>query len=402
MNILLVSQNVVLGGAQRVVINLAYYLEKFGHQVFIFSPHVDLKGVSEIAHKLNYISPNIPILKKVGPSYKMLDNLVKLVVNLYRLRQELKKVVKQYNIDIISAHNPPSQWLASFLSVPVVWSCNEPIALWPSKKKEYFPLNIESPGFFRRSIEFFYEIVDYIIAHWGITKIATLSQRTKNEVKALYHREAEVCRVGVDFSFFSEGDGDSIRRQHNLEDAFVFLQTGHFNYEKNHKCSIEAFSLVRKRIKQKTKLLFVGDGPLKKEIETLISKLDLNKEVIFAGRVDEESLRHYYHACDCLLFPSFNQSWGLTPFEIMAAGKISIVSDDCGASEVIGGQRIGFVTSPTPKNFAEMMEYVYNHPEKCQERIKRGKKYVQEYLSYEHYSKEMLGIFEHLLQSGKK
>ncbi len=402
MNVLLVTQNVALGGAQRVVINLAYHLKKFGHQVFIFSPHVDLKGVSKIAHKLNYISPNIPILKKVGPSYKMLDNQVKLAVNLYRLRKELKKVVKQYNIDIISAHNPPSQWLASFLSVPVVWSCNEPIALWPSKKKEYFPLNIEPPGFFKRFIEYFYEIVDCFIAHRGITKIVTLSKRTKNEVKALYHREAEVCRVGADFLFFAKGDGDSIRRQHNLEDTFVFLQTGHFNYEKNHKCSIEAFSLLKNRIRSKTKLLFVGDGPLKKEIEILVSKLDLNKEVIFAGRVDEESLRHYYHACNCLLFPSFNQSWGLTPFEIMAAGKISIVSDDSGASEVIGGQRIGFVTSPTPKNFAEMMEYIYNHPQECQQRTIRGKKYVQEYLNYEHYSKKMIGIFEHILQKEKK
>jgi len=402
MNILLVSQNIALGGAQRVVINLAYYLEKFGHQVLIFSPHIDLKGVSKIAHKLNYISPNIPILKKVGPSYKMLDNPVKLTVNLCRLRKELKKAVKQYNIDIINAHNPPSQWLASFLSVPVVWSCNEPVSLWPSRKKEYFPLNIEPPGFFGRGIELFYEIVDYIIAQWGITKIVTLSQRTKNEVKALYHRKADICRVGVDFSFFAEGNGNSVRRQYNLEETFVFLQTGHFKHEKNHKCSVEAFSLFKKRLRQKTKLFFVGDGPLRGEIENLVNKLDLNKEVIFTGRVDEESLHDYCHACDCLLFPAFNQSWGLTPFEIMAAGKISIVSDDCGASEVIGSQRIGFVTSPKPKNFAEMMEYVYNHPEKCQERIKRGKKYVQEYLSYEHYSKEMLGIFEHLLQSGKK
>lgn len=402
MNVLLVSQNVALGGAQRVVINLAYYLKKFGHQVFIFSPHVDLKGVSKIAHKLNYISPNIPILKKVGPSYKMLDNPVKLAVNLYRLRQQLKKVVKQSNIDIISAHNPPSQWLASFLSVPVVWSCNEPIALWLSKKKEYFPLNIESPGFFKRCVEFFYEIVDYIIAHWGITKIVTLSQRTKSEVKALYHRDPEVCRVGVDFSFFAQGDGDSIRRQYNLEDTFVFLQTGHFNHEKNHKCSVEAFSFFKKRIRQKTKLLFIGDGPLRQEIETLANKFDLNKEVIFAGRVDEESLRDYYHACDCLLFPAFNQSWGLTPFEIMAAGKISIVSDDCGASEVIGIQRIGFVTPPTPKNFAEMMEYVFNHPQECHERTIRGKKHVQEHLSYENYSKKMMGVFESLLQREKK
>ena len=206
----------------------------------------------------------------------------------------------------------------------------------------------------------------------------------------------------MDFSFFSEGSGDSIRRQYNLEDTFVFLQTGHFNYEKNHKCSVEAFSLLKKHIRHKTKLLFVGDGPLKKEIKTLVNKLDLNKEVIFAGRVDEESLRDYYHACDCLLFPSFNQSWGLTPFEIMAAGKISIVSDDCGASEVIGGQRIGFVTSHTPKNFAEMMEYVYNHPKECRERAIRGKKHVQDYLSYERYSKKMMGIFEHILQREKK
>lgn len=402
MNILIVSQNITIGGAQRVIVYLAHYMKKLGHNVIVFSPHVDLEGLINVARDIEYISPNVPIMRKVNSRYEMLNKPLLLVKNLWKLRRELKRTIKEYKIDVINAHNPPSQWISSFLSVPVVWSCNEPIALWQSKKVDYFTLNNDPPDIFKRLLEQGYELFDYIIARWGVHRIVVLDHKNEGRVKRLYKRDAYICRPGADLSFFSEDINADIQKKFNLGRSFVLLQTGHFNPEKNQQCSIKALSIFQNQTGQSAKLMLVGDGPLRKELEDLAKGLNLHDSVIFAGRVDDSTLRNFYHACNCLLFPAVNQTWGLTTFEAIAAGKVPIVSDDCGASEVIAEQEIGFVANPNPEEFARMIEYVSRHPEECKEKVERGQRYIGRELTYRRYAQRMLQIFRKVLDSQKK
>ena len=71
MNILIISQNITLGGAQRVVVHLSDHLNRNGHNAWILTPHIDLENMSEIARRQNYLECPYPILEKVGYEYKM-------------------------------------------------------------------------------------------------------------------------------------------------------------------------------------------------------------------------------------------------------------------------------------------------------------------------------------------
>ena len=75
MNILILSQNIGLGGAQRVAVHLSDYLNRNGHNAWIFAPHLDMEGLPELARRQRYIECTYPILKKVGLDYKMKDNI---------------------------------------------------------------------------------------------------------------------------------------------------------------------------------------------------------------------------------------------------------------------------------------------------------------------------------------
>lgn len=397
MNVLIISQNITLGGAQRVAVHLSNHLNSNGHNAWILTPHLDLENMPEIAKRQKYIECPYPILKKVGYEYKMRGNIFSLTLNILRMRSYVKDIVRKYDIDLISAHNPPSNWIASFSKVPVVWSCNEPISLcFSTKKPDYFPLNVEPPSLLGRFLERIYEVVDYILCHWGIGRIVVLSKYTQQGVQNIYDRGSSICRAGADLGRFEKGDGKSVRKRHDCEDSFVLLQVGHFKPEKNQELSVRALYLLKDKIPN-ARLIFVGAGALEVEVRSLAESLGIQSSVTFAGRIPDEQLPDYYDSCDIALFPAVRQSWGLVILEALAAGKVSLVSSDCGVSEVILDEDIGFVCDPNPEAFADTLLEIYNARQSLPEIAERGREYVRRELSFNAYGDRMTRLFQDLL-----
>lgn len=70
-------------------------------------------------------------------------------------------------------------------------------------------------------------------------------------------------------------------------------------------------------------LLIVGDGPEKSKLKSLAKKLRVDKKIFFMGKVIDEELSAYYHACDMFVLPSINdkEEFGLVQLEAHACGK---------------------------------------------------------------------------------
>ncbi len=74
----------------------------------------------------------------------------------------------------------------------------------------------------------------------------------------------------------------------------------------------------------------IGDGPCRPELEELSHKLDLEKQVIFAGMVRPEDICRYYHAGDIFVSASTSETQGLTYLEALASGlPLLCRRDDC-------------------------------------------------------------------------
>ena len=69
-------------------------------------------------------------------------------------------------------------------------------------------------------------------------------------------------------------------------------------------------------------MLLIGDGPLRKTLEALTSKLGLQHKVRFLGAVHNHSLLPYYLAADILALPSTarSEAFGIVQLEAMACG----------------------------------------------------------------------------------
>lgn len=136
-----------------------------------------------------------------------------------------------------------------------------------------------------------------------------------------------VLYCGIDLQPFSETvDRRQVRSELGLPpDAFVVGHVGRFSPQKNHAFLMDiAAELVRRE--PRTRVLLVGDGPLRPAMEAKAARLGLQEHVLFLG-LRSDVPRLIMGAMDVFLFPSFYEGLGLVLIEAQAAGLPCVLSD---------------------------------------------------------------------------
>ncbi|MEO6994112.1 MAG: glycosyltransferase family 4 protein [Lacunisphaera sp.] len=111
---------------------------------------------------------------------------------------------------------------------------------------------------------------------------------------------------------------------------------------------IEALPRIRQEYPL-ARLRVVGQGDDLPRLQALAAALDMAKSVDFTGRIDDETLRAEYEACDLFALPSRKEGFGLVYLEAMANGKPCIGARAGGAPEVIDatvGQLVDYGNVP--------------------------------------------------------
>jgi glycosyltransferase involved in cell wall biosynthesis len=217
------------------------------------------------------------------------------------------------------------------------------------------------------------------------------SEKTRQQVRERYGRDATVIRIGIDVKFFEGGHDTILAGELGIENRFVLLTVGKLHPQKNQIVCIEAMSRVLQYIPNVV-LVLAGEGPMMQEWKEIAERLGVSQNVLFLGQVNSLKIRDLYKVCDVNLFLPINQSWGFTPFEALCADKISIVSDDCGASEVLSKEEIGLVCQPTSEDLAENILKVHEKSAFYKEAATRGHRYVSKHLTWERYSEAFLMV----------
>lgn len=124
---------------------------------------------------------------------------------------------------------------------------------------------------------------------------------------------------------FNSVKREQLRKQFAMEDNFIIGHVGRFVQTKNHIFLVDIFAEVLKSITN-AKLLLIGDGPLKKQVEDKIDKLGLKDKVIFTGvRSDVAEL---YNAMDVFVLPSLYEGLPVVGVEVQANGLPFICSSN--------------------------------------------------------------------------
>lgn len=138
------------------------------------------------------------------------------------------------------------------------------------------------------------------------------------------------CRVlycGIDLDPFSGPvNRAEVRAEFDIpEDALVIGNVGRFTPQKNHAFLLEVAAQVATR-QPNLRVLLVGVGALRAEVEEQATRLGIADRVIYAGsRTDVPRLLR--GAMDVFLFPSLFEGLGLAFVEAQAAGLPCVISD---------------------------------------------------------------------------
>lgn len=136
-----------------------------------------------------------------------------------------------------------------------------------------------------------------------------------------------------------------MRGELGLESTFTVIHVGRFGEEKNHCFLIDAFAEVLKQ-EPAAKLLLVGDGAMRPEIEAKAARILPEGSVRFLGvRKDVADL---LQAADVFVFPSIFEGLPVTMIEAQAAGlpcvKSNTITDECVVTDLVTSLPI---TDPT-------------------------------------------------------
>lgn len=137
----------------------------------------------------------------------------------------------------------------------------------------------------------------------------------------------QVLYYGINLApFRTPVDSRLVRDELDLpRDAFVVGHVGRFQPQKNHEFLIEiAEELIRRQ--PRTRLILVGDGPLRPEIEGKVRQLGLADRVHFLG-VRRDVPRLLLGAMDTFVLPSHYEGLPLVGIEAQAAGLPCVLSD---------------------------------------------------------------------------
>jgi glycosyltransferase involved in cell wall biosynthesis len=108
------------------------------------------------------------------------------------------------------------------------------------------------------------------------------------------------------------------------------------------------------------------DGPLRPEILDLRARLGLEANVLLPGFKQYGELPAYYGLAAAFVLPSSVEQWGLVVNEAMAAGLPVLVSEVCGAAELVENGRNGYLFSPrTPASIASALARIHRDEPRC-------------------------------------
>lgn len=183
-------------------------------------------------------------------------------------------------------------------------------------------------------------VVTFAINHSdGVTAVSeSLKQDTYNNFKI--SKEIEVIPNFIDLKRFSKKAKDHFRKAVAPNGERLIVHTSNFRKVKRVQDVVHVYSKLKEQIP--SKLLLIGDGPERHNIEQLCRDLNLCDDVRFLGK--QEMIEEILSICDLFIMPSETESFGLAALEAMAC-QVPVISSNAGGMPELNIQGVtGFMS----------------------------------------------------------
>lgn len=354
-----------LGGAEKHVLSLAKEIMKSSN----FTPIIaclDNKGYFYD----QAISLNIPvvILKR---KYRY-DILIAL---------SLKKILNKEKITILHTNmfysNMIGRIAGRLAKVPVIVSTEHGLSVWKNK---------------------FLIFIDRITQNY-VDKIITVSDQSrsirlvrekikKNKIITIHNF------VNVnEFSPSSEPDS-SLVSKYNLKNKFVIGMLTRLNENKRIQDAILAMKKVVRSYPE-SRLVILGDGPIKDELIQLSIDEGLENHVIFTGF--QKDTTSWLNIFDIFLSISKREDFPVSLLEAMAMSKPVIATEVGGVPEIVNTLTGVLIKPENPEMLSKEIIWMLDNWEKAKKMGTEGRKRIEEHFSQDVIVPQILFLYQSLL-----
>lgn len=367
MKILYIITKAELGGAQTHLLEVARYMHKAGHSVFV------------VAGTAGWLTDE---LAAIGIKHMVLPSLVREIspVKDVKTIKFLCSIVGKEQPDLIHCHSSKAgivgRAVGLFKHVPVVFTAHG----WAFTSGVSLPKRI------------FYAAVEHLML--GITKrVICVSEYDCNlAAKWFWHRYAKIVTV-------HNGIADKKCEIHagNAAVCLRLVSVARFSHQKNNMDLLKAAEQVNSVQANRLQLNMVGDGPLLAECQAYVSAHRLDDMVHFLGSRTDVGNILAQNDVFCLI--SNYEGLPISIIEAMRAGLPVIASDVGGVNELVQDGVNGYlIPRGNVSELVKKLEYILQHKEIIKSMGMAGRKIYEKEYTADRMNQKILSLYDGILR----
>lgn len=319
MNILIITQSLSGGGAEKVAANLSLGLSQT-ENVYVLTYETLKNEYEHSGFRIDINSASTTVCGKIYQSIRRIV-MLSLIKNKYRIDKSISFVPQCDYANILSSY----------------FSKAEAVVEVSSNMSVAFPYGLSR--WFRR----------FILSRAG--KLAVVSNGSKIDLVNNWKiPTSKITTIYNSIDFKSIKARLSEEHASHMEGEYI-ISMGSFRKPKGHWHLIKSFACVKEQIPN-LKLVILGDGAYRQKYEELAKNLGIDDSVIMPGFASNPY--SYISKSVCMVFPSVYEGFGNAIIEAMICG-VPVISTDCdfGPREILAPE-----TDPSAKtNDVEYAEY---------------------------------------------
>jgi phosphatidylinositol alpha-mannosyltransferase len=293
------------GGVTEHIRHLGHWLRQLGHEVRTFAPSSRRDAEHEI--------PDFYRIGRVFP-LPVNDSVARITLS-FHLARRVSEIMDSERFDVLHFHEP---------LMPAL-----PLTLLRMARAPHVGT---FHAFAKSNLGYYYgrPILKPYVRHLDAT--IAVSEPARDFVCHYFPRlDPTVVPNGVDTQRFRPG----LTPIHHLRDGCVnVLFLGRLEKRKGLRDLLVAYRYLRERL-PRTRLIIVGDGPLRGMVESFVASRGL-ENVVMAGYVPDRVLPRYHASADIFCSPATGrESFGIVLLEAMAAGLPVVATEIPGYLSVV-------------------------------------------------------------------
>ena len=346
--IMLIIPSLIKGGVERVVSILSKELSKY-YDVYVVIYHNPVEY--EIGGKLiNLETPTGSFLRKIKNTF-------------YRV-VKLKRLIRKISPDFVVSFMGNLQPILTF----------EPVIVSIRNNPDFFPL-------YRKFL------LNTIYKLPNVKKIVTCSSEIEKKLNNNY-------RLKNTKTIYNPLNFDCIAKELLAPNPFEFdyvLAMGRLDRQKGFDILIKSFA--KTNLRKRVKLVILGEGEERKNLEKLIVKFDLKSQVLLFGKVDNPFI--YMKYAKFFILSSRYEGFANVLLEALAC-KIPIIAADCktGPSEIIESEENGLLVPVEDEEALKLAMEKLFYDRELYKRLRANTRKSIEKFNVNNIVKDWLNLFE--------